>query len=70
MRDAAEEVVSCCGLTEEDVTWVIPHQANMRIIQAIANRFGGGMDKFIVNLDHVGTVLIRAAVGLVEPAGS
>jgi 3-oxoacyl-[acyl-carrier-protein] synthase-3 len=38
------------------VRWVIPHQANIRIIQAIANRFQGSMDRFIVNLDRVGNM--------------
>ena len=56
MCDAAEKVLASCDLKPDDVTWVIPHQANMRIIQAIANRFHGNMDKFIVNLDHVGNI--------------
>lgn len=56
MCDAAEKVLASCDLKPDDVKWVIPHQANMRIIQAIANRFHGSMDKFIVNLDHVGNI--------------
>jgi 3-oxoacyl-[acyl-carrier-protein] synthase-3 len=56
MCEAAENVLARCNLKPDDVTWVIPHQANMRIIQAIANRFHGNMDKFIVNLDHVGNM--------------
>ena len=49
-RDALEQV----GLTVEDVDWVVPHQANMRIIKAIADRAGISMDKVIVNLDRLG----------------
>jgi 3-oxoacyl-[acyl-carrier-protein] synthase III len=56
MCDAAERVLKGCDLKADDVRWVIPHQANMRIIQAIANRFHGNMDRFIVNLDRVGNI--------------
>jgi len=56
MCDAGKRALARAGLTEKDVDWVIPHQANMRIIQAIASRFGGSMDKFIVNLDRVGNI--------------
>jgi len=56
MCEAGKRALARAGLTEKDVDWVIPHQANMRIIQAIASRFGGSMDKFIVNLDRVGNI--------------
>jgi len=56
MCDAGQAVVRRCGLTMEDVTWIIPHQANMRIIQAIASRVSNGMDRFCVNLDRVGNM--------------
>ena len=56
MCDSAQRVLSESGLTPDDVNWVIPHQANMRIIQAIASRFGTGMDKFCVNLQRVGNM--------------
>lgn len=49
-RDALEKA----GLTIEDVDWVIPHQANMRIVQAISDRVGIPMERFIVNLDRLG----------------
>lgn len=55
MCDAGQRAIAGAGLKPEDVKWVIPHQANMRIIQAIADRFcGGSIDKFIINLDRVG----------------
>jgi 3-oxoacyl-[acyl-carrier-protein] synthase-3 len=56
MCDAGQKVLDRCGLTVDDVDWVIPHQANLRIVQAIAERFGGSMDKFCVNLDRVGNL--------------
>jgi len=56
MCDAGQRVLHKCGLTIEDVDWVIPHQANMRIIQAIADRLDAPIDKFIVNLEFVGNM--------------
>jgi 3-oxoacyl-[acyl-carrier-protein] synthase-3 len=56
MCDAGQRVVRQCGCTMDDIRWVIPHQANMRIIQAIASRVSGGIDKFCVNLDRVGNI--------------
>jgi 3-oxoacyl-[acyl-carrier-protein] synthase-3 len=56
MCDAGQQVLEMCGMTIEDVAWVVPHQANMRIIQAIANRLGNSLEKFCVNLDRVGNM--------------
>jgi 3-oxoacyl-[acyl-carrier-protein] synthase-3 len=56
MCDAAQEVLRKCGLTINDVRWVVPHQANMRIIRAIADRLGDSFDKFCINLDRVGNM--------------
>jgi 3-oxoacyl-[acyl-carrier-protein] synthase-3 len=56
MSDAAVAVLAKCGLTMSDVKWVVPHQANMRIISAIADRLEVGLDRFVVNLDRVGNM--------------
>lgn len=56
MCDAGQRALEKCGLTIHDINCVIPHQANMRIIQAIAERLGGSIDKFYVNLDRVGNM--------------
>lgn len=56
MCDSGLRVLSKCGLTIEDVDCVIPHQANMRIVQAIADRLGTSLDRFYVNLDRVGNM--------------
>jgi 3-oxoacyl-[acyl-carrier-protein] synthase-3 len=56
MCDAAQQVMQQCGVTVEDVRWFVPHQANMRIIKAIASRLGDCYDKFCVNLDRVGNM--------------
>jgi 3-oxoacyl-[acyl-carrier-protein] synthase-3 len=56
MCDAGQKVLDRCGMTIADVDWVVPHQANLRIVQAIAERLGGSMDRFCVNLDRVGNL--------------
>jgi len=56
MCEAGQRVLTKCGMTIDDVDCVIPHQANMRIIQAIASRLGDCMDKFYINLDSVGNM--------------
>lgn len=42
------------NLSKEDIDWVIPHQANMRIIDAVARKIGVSMDKVIVNIEKYG----------------
>ncbi|MDD4516287.1 beta-ketoacyl-ACP synthase III [Massilibacteroides sp.] len=54
MADAAAEVVERNGLTNEDVDWVVPHQANLRIIDATAKRLGVSEDKVMVNIQKYG----------------
>lgn len=54
MSDAGRNALEKAELTIDDVDWVVPHQANMRIIQAISDRVGIPMDKFVVNLDRLG----------------
>ena len=56
MCKAIKQVTAKCDMTIDDIDWVIPHQANMRIIQAIASRFDNSIDKFIINLDKVGNM--------------
>jgi 3-oxoacyl-[acyl-carrier-protein] synthase-3 len=54
MDKAARQVVADAGLTMQDVDIVIPHQANMRIIQAAARALEMPIDKFYINLDKYG----------------
>jgi 3-oxoacyl-[acyl-carrier-protein] synthase-3 len=56
MCDASTKAVAAAGLTLADVTCIIPHQANMRIIEAIASRLGLSLDRFCLNLDRVGNM--------------
>ncbi|MBA4386721.1 MAG: 3-oxoacyl-ACP synthase [Verrucomicrobia bacterium] len=56
MADAGQQALRKAGLTMDHVKCIIPHQANMRIIQAISDKLGISMDRFYVNLDRVGNM--------------
>ncbi|GHF62651.1 3-oxoacyl-[acyl-carrier-protein] synthase-3 [Deinococcus metalli] len=54
LGNSGTEVLKKTGLGSADVDWVIPHQANIRIIEAAMDRFGIPMEKTVVNLDRYG----------------
>jgi 3-oxoacyl-[acyl-carrier-protein] synthase-3 len=54
MAQATMETLDAAGMKIEDINWIIPHQANIRIIEAAARGLKLPMDKFIVNLDRYG----------------
>ncbi len=54
MCNAAVKIIEDAGLTSEDISLVIPHQANIRIIEAIAKRLKVSMDKVFVNIEKYG----------------
>lgn len=51
---SAKGALKKSGLTAHDVDWIIPHQANLRIIDAIADRLGEPREKLVINLDRYG----------------
>jgi 3-oxoacyl-[acyl-carrier-protein] synthase-3 len=54
MVSAATDVLAEAGLTGHDLRWLIPHQANTRIIQAVGERLEVPQDKVFINLDRYG----------------
>ena len=54
LSDLAEETLRDCNMTAEELTWMVPHQANIRIINAVAKRIKLPMDKVIQTLDKHG----------------
>lgn len=54
MANAAAEIMEKNNLKAEDVKWLIPHQANKRIIDATANRMGIGPEKVAINIEKYG----------------
>lgn len=54
MADISIEIMKRNNLTSEDLSWLVPHQANMRIIEAISNRMGISKEKVMINIDRYG----------------
>ena len=54
MANVAAEIMDRNHLTSEDVTWLVPHQANKRIIDATASRMGVGPEKVMINIERYG----------------
>jgi 3-oxoacyl-[acyl-carrier-protein] synthase-3 len=54
MEKATRELLEANGLATKDVDHVIPHQANVRIVESMAQRLGIPLDKFFCNLDRHG----------------
>ena len=69
MAESSERAVADAGLTLDDVALVVPHQANVRIIEAVARRLGVPMERFFVNLDRYGnTSAASVPIALYEAA--
>lgn len=54
MADTAAEIMAENNLTGDDIAYLVPHQANKRIIDATANRMGVGPEKVMLNIDKYG----------------
>jgi 3-oxoacyl-[acyl-carrier-protein] synthase III len=54
MADATQQALDRAGMQPEDIDLLIPHQANIRIIQATCEKFGFPMEKTMVNVDRYG----------------
>lgn len=54
MADVSAEILEKNNLTGSDVDWLVPHQANLRIIDACANRMGLDASKVMINIDRYG----------------
>jgi 3-oxoacyl-[acyl-carrier-protein] synthase-3 len=54
MADVSAQIMERNHLTADDIAWLVPHQANLRIIDATAERMGLGKEKVMINIDHFG----------------
>ena len=54
MSSDVMKIMEMNNLKADDVNWVIPHEANLRIIEAVTKRAGIPLDKVVVNIDHYG----------------
>jgi len=67
MASATQEVLDAAGLKVEELNWIVPHQANIRIIEAAARGLKLPMERFIVNLDRYGnTSTASIPIAMVE----
>ena len=54
MTDACQQIMKKNKLTKEDITWIVPHQANIRIIKSVAHQLDLPLEKILVNIEHFG----------------
>jgi 3-oxoacyl-[acyl-carrier-protein] synthase-3 len=54
MADVSAEIMKRNNLTGDDVDWLVPHQANLRIIDATANRMNLTSEKVMINIEKYG----------------
>jgi 3-oxoacyl-[acyl-carrier-protein] synthase-3 len=69
MADISAELIEKNNLKPEDIAWLVPHQANLRIIDATANRMGLSKDKVMINIQKYGnTTAASIPIALHEAA--
>ena len=67
MADVSAEIMEQNNLKGEDIAWLIPHQANLRIIDAVQKRTGVNYEKVLINIEHIGnTSAASIPIGLWE----
>ncbi|HEV7802517.1 MAG TPA: beta-ketoacyl-ACP synthase III [Burkholderiales bacterium] len=67
LGEVAEETLAAAGLSKSEIDWLIPHQANIRIIQATAKKLGLSMDRVIATVDrHANTSAASVPLALDE----
>jgi 3-oxoacyl-[acyl-carrier-protein] synthase-3 len=54
LDEVARETLALCGRSIADIDWLIPHQANVRILEATAKRLGIGLSKLVITVDRHG----------------
>jgi 3-oxoacyl-[acyl-carrier-protein] synthase-3 len=54
LSSASKSALDAAGLDAKDVSWVVPHQANLRIISQVAQRLDISMDRFVLNIERYG----------------
>jgi 3-oxoacyl-[acyl-carrier-protein] synthase-3 len=68
MAEAAEKVISDCHLTCEDIACFIPHQANIRIIEAVSKKLKISPDKIFLNIEKYGNMSSASTIVALDEA--
>jgi 3-oxoacyl-[acyl-carrier-protein] synthase-3 len=67
LAGAVEEALSANGLTRADIDWLVPHQANLRIIEAMGKRLGLPAERVVITVDrHANTSAASVPLALAE----
>lgn len=68
MANASRSVLEQAGVSIEDVACIIPHQANARIIKAIARQLGASLDSFYINVEKYGNTSAASVIVALDEA--
>lgn len=68
MSQACDEALQANNMKPEEVSWIIPHQANIRIIEAVAKHFGVAMDKVVVEIEDMGNTSAATVIVALDRA--
>ena len=68
MPEAAQHVLALAGMTIDDVDLFIPHQANIRIIEAVGDRLGIPHEKVYINVDKYGNTSAATTIVALDEA--
>jgi len=68
MSNACDEALAHNGMTADEVNWIIPHQANVRIIEAVAKHFGAPMEKVVVEIADMGNTSAATIIVALDKA--
>jgi 3-oxoacyl-[acyl-carrier-protein] synthase-3 len=67
LAEAVEEALAANGLRQQDIDWVVPHQANLRIIDAMARKLGLPPERVVITVDrHANTSAASVPLALAE----
>jgi 3-oxoacyl-[acyl-carrier-protein] synthase-3 len=70
LAEAVDEALAANGLAPRDIDWLVPHQANRRIIDAMARKLGLPVEKVVLTIDrHANTSAASVPLALAEAAG-
>lgn len=70
MAELLREALAASGLEAADVDWLVPHQANLRIIESLAHRLGFPMARVVVNVDRYGNTSAASIPIALHEAGA
>lgn len=68
MSKACDQALTHNNMQASDVSWIIPHQANIRIIEAVAKHFGISMEKMIVEIEKMGNTSASTVIVALDRA--